>query len=82
MKYTIEVSGDFSQYKEKVAARLSYLDSEFIFLVTEEGIDIETTESFEDTQLSEIRAKIFHQLYRERIYQETLPIRKWLYSDD
>jgi len=43
---------------------------------------IEVENSNQDINLEkELKKEIFHQLYRAKIYEDTLPIKKWLFSD-
>lgn len=78
----IPVPDSFEKYKEPVVIRLSYLESDLIFSCVESGIRIESSGELEEGRTIALRETVFHQLYRERIYQETLPIRKWLNSDE
>ena len=78
----VRVPEQFAEVVERAIVRLSYLypsldvtyDEPFVSFTDQDG----------ETAISEeqIRKEVFHQLYREKIYVETLPIRRWLYSDD
>ena len=81
-KIRVDVPEKFSELKEQVVVRLSYLEPELTFLPVGGGIEIEGSQAFSADQLTELRKTIFHQLYREKIYQETLPMRQWLNSDE
>ena len=81
-RFKIDIPETFSQFKEKVIVRLSYLEPALSFFSVNGGIEIEHSEVFKKEEIANLRETIFHQLYRERIYQETLPIREWLNSDE
>ena len=81
-KTKIDVPKTFSELTEKALVRLSYLEPELTFSPVADGIEIEGSQAFSADQLTELRKTIFHQLYREKIYQETLPMRQWLNSDE
>ena len=82
MKYEFDVPSGFDIHLEKAVARLSYLYPEFSFSSAERKIQVDANENLTDEQTVELKRNVFHQIYRERIFQETLPIRRWLYSDD
>jgi hypothetical protein len=81
-KIKLNVPGIFSELKEKVVVRLSYLEPELTFSLVADGIEIQGSKAFDPDRLTELRETVFHQLYREKIYQDTLPIRQWLNSDE
>lgn len=81
-KLNIDVPETFSQFKENAVARLSYLEPELTFASVDGGIEVECSKAFNKEQITDLRETIFHQLYRAKIYQETLPIRQWLNSDE
>ena len=81
-KSKIDVPKTFSEFKDRAIVRLSYLEPELSFQSVDDGIEIEGPKAIDADQLTELRELIFHQLYREKIYQETLPMRQWLNSDE
>ena len=64
-------------------ARLHYLypDLKITFENDTFFVDIENAD--QDISLEkELKKELFHQLYRAKIYEDTLPIKKWLFSDN
>ena len=74
----VEIPKEFSVYISAALLRLSYLfpDSEFSNSGNEISFKPCATHS-----ISEMKSEVMHQVYRERIYSETLSIRRWL-SDE
>ena len=79
---SVEVSATFSGFVEQVIVRMGYLRPELELSYDKDGSQIracfdETISSGED-----VAREIRFLLYREKIYQETLPIRMRLYGGD
>jgi hypothetical protein len=62
-------------YAESALARLRYLYPALTFSVAPEGIEVKGEM---DTAPEELQRAIHHALYREKIYAETLPMRRAL----
>ena len=62
--------------------RLGYLHPELEFSVSNGGIKVVWQSISHPPDLARLREDSLHNLYRERIYSETLSIRKWLNSDE
>lgn len=81
MEFKIPV--DFIALANVVLARLHYLypDLKITFENDTFFVDIENAD--QDISLEkELKKELFHQLYRAKIYEDTLPIKKWLFSDN
>ncbi|MEX0709360.1 MAG: hypothetical protein WD078_15495 [Woeseia sp.] len=82
-KVSIEISDDFVDYAEAAVTRLSYLYPNYEFALQGHSLEVFPIKS--DGRLgdiNEIKRQVFYQLYRQRIYVETLSIRKSLYAND
>lgn len=77
----IAVPQQFLPYVEPAIVRLQYLLPQYEFHAETESIRAELKEG-EALSDAELRREIFHQLYRHKIYEDTLPIRRWLYRDE
>lgn len=82
MKYEFKIPGEFAEHSDKVLVRLSYLHPELSFEKDPIGIKVNSDNSLTEDEIQQLKQNIYHQFYRERIFQETLPIRRWLYSND
>jgi hypothetical protein len=76
----VTVNSDFKPYINRACVRLNYLYPEVSFKEGKEDISYSLLENTEIDK-KELETNIYHQLYRERIYDETKSIRTWLYSD-
>ncbi|CCG06886.1 hypothetical protein [Pararhodospirillum photometricum] len=74
-RVAIDVPEGFSSFVEPALVRLGYLYPSLKIFRDENSLVLEAPEGLE-TCAAEVR----YQLYRERIYQETLPIRCCLYE--
>lgn len=78
-----KIPADFIAFANIVLARLHYLypDLKITFENDTFFVDIENAD--QDISLEkELKKELFHQLYRAKIYEDTLPIKKWLFSDN
>ena len=71
----IDIPEGFCKYLDAAVVRLTYLFPDFDFSATNGVIVVKASS---DEQLREVKREIMHQLYRERIYSETLSVRRWL----
>lgn len=80
MSEKLKINSDFKPYINRACVRLNYLYPEVRF---EEGIESISYDLLgnDEVDKKELEMNIFHQLYRERIFDETKSIRTWLYSD-
>ncbi len=78
---SVAVPESFREYVEPVQVRMGYLypDIELTYDVDEGTIHARWNGA--DVTPSEFKKELMHQLYREKVYQETLPIRQRLYTD-
>lgn len=74
----VEIPQEFSAYISAAVIRLSYLFPECEFVVSGNVISFIPCASY---SVSEISSEVMHQIYRERIYSETLSIRRWLSNE-
>lgn len=80
-QFSVPIDDSFAQYVQAAILRLGYLRPELQFGFTDNKINVTSDQALPKTEQARIRKDILHQLYRERIYSETLSIRKWLYSN-
>jgi len=78
--HNIHVPPGFGEYVAPAIVRLTYLYPEFEFIHT--ASEIEVKGDFVEISRNTMNREVHHQLYRERIYSETLPIRKSLFSSE
>lgn len=78
-----KIPNKFKPYADAVLTRVSYLYPNLSISFKNDTFLIELDNSYEDINLEkELKKEIFHQLYRAKIYEDTLPIKKWLFSDN
>jgi len=77
-KLKIEIPEEFGKFMPAAIVRLSYLypGGEFTSADGAVVVALQTGE-----QADEIKREVMHQIYRERIYSETLSVRRWLSED-
>lgn len=75
MKINIERA--FSPFASAAVARLRYLHAECTFDLEDEAILVRPGEA---TDLARVERDVRFQLYREKIYQEGLPMRTLMYQ--
>ncbi len=78
---SISIPESFLSYLDSLQVRMGYLYPEIELSYREQAAQIEV--SFDEHKVSaqEIRKEIWLQLYREKVYQDTLSIRKRLYGN-
>ncbi len=79
---TFTIPEQFSSQIDSATIRLSYLFPEIVFSRSKSEIIVSTNKQLAEESIVEIRRNVFHQLYKEKVYLDTLSIRKWLYSDE
>ena len=74
----IDIPDEFGKFVPAAIVRLTYLypDCEFS---NGDGAVVVTVNG--DEQSDELKREVMHQIYRERIYSETLSVRRWLSGD-
>ena len=79
-RISLSIPTSFRPYVEPVCVRLGYLRPN-VELTCDKDLS-EVTARFDDSELSatELKKEIWFHLYREKIYQDTLPIRIRLYG--
>lgn len=73
----ISISAEFSEFIPAAILRLKYLHPKVEFEPTPDGIAAVSVEKIDIAQLSR---EVVYQVYREKIYQETLTMRQSLYQ--
>ena len=73
--HSIVIPNDFSIHIAAALVRLSYLFPDCEFSSSGNVISFKPSADF---SVSHIKSEVMHQIYRERIYSETLSIRRWL----
>ena len=79
-KITITIPNSFSGYIDASIVRASYLFPDFKICLSEEPCSVDISGFKESMDLENIKKEFLNILYRERIYSETLPIRRTLYG--
>lgn len=70
----IEVDASLRPYLPTAATRLGYLYPDVQFVVRTDGVELVGT----DIDLAAMRREVLHAVYRERVFAETLPLRRTL----
>jgi hypothetical protein len=78
---SIAVPECLRDYVEAVKARMAYLEPKVTMEFDDGKSTFQAQLHGDGEQAEAFRAELMHQLYREKIYQETLPIRRKLYGD-
>ena len=78
---TVNVEKSFVNCIEPAVTRLGYLYPDYDFDGKENSIIIRSPKAIPKSEISLLKREVKFQLYRERIYKETLPIRNGFYSD-
>lgn len=74
-KFSVEIDSAFSIYAEQAIGRLRYLYPDISFSLTDTHIHISGI-----CEEPSVRRDVTYQLYREKIYQEGLPMRELMYK--
>jgi len=76
---TIVIPNSFKKYIDPTVVRFEYLYPKLVIKFENSEIIFS---NFEDEKLNfdEIKKEFFHQLYKEKIYSDTLEIRKKIYG--
>ena len=74
-RFTIDLSPEVSPYAASAIARLRYLRPGWTFVERDGAIEVEADASSQD-----VGREVFHAIYREKIYTETLPLRRDLFA--
>ena len=80
-KITITIPESFKSFIDASIVRASYLFPELKICISEEPSSVDISGLKESTDVENIKKEFFNILYRERIYAETLPIRRTIYGD-
>ena len=79
-KITIAIPGSFRGYVDAAIVRASYLFPKLTICAAEESLSVDISGMDESMDLEQIKKEFFNVLYRERIYSETLLIRRTIYG--
>ena len=77
----LEISEEFLDCLDAVIIRIGYLYPDLKISKEDNNILIEHSGEKQVGFDKEVKQEIFMQLYREKIYRDTLPIKKWLFSE-
>ena len=77
----LEIPEEFLDCLDAVIIRIGYLYPDLKISKGENNILIEHSGEKQVGFDKEVKQEIFMQLYREKIYRDTLPIKKWLFSE-
>lgn len=82
----LEIEGEFLDVAERAFVRMKSLYPMLRISLLDGTLRIEKEGTSEELlatdglSLEDLKSEFFHLLYREKIFLETLPIRKWMYS--
>lgn len=77
-----EVPDQFLEYKDLAVTRLQYLYPDLSIKASKKIIIVDLPHENTSIDLEKnLKKEIYFQLYRAKIYQDTLPMKKWLFSD-
>ena len=80
-KITITIPESFKSFIDASIVRASYLFPELKICISEEPSSVDISGLNASADAENIKKEFFNILYRERIYAETLPIRRTIYGD-
>lgn len=72
-QYRIQVPPGYLQYVEAAIIRLCYLRPQWSFCYRNCAVEVEA-----DVPLADVTRELMHAIYREKVYTETLPLRREL----
>lgn len=73
VNHNAKVPSEYAKYVDSAVMRLSYLRSQWSFVVCDGIIEVHAKAPPED-----VVREVMHAIYREKIYAETLPLRREL----
>ena len=79
-KINITIPDSFIDYVEAAIVRASYLFPELTICAVKESMKVDISGLNESMDSEQIKKEFLNILYRERIYSETLPIRRTIYG--
>ena len=79
-KIAIPIPNSFEIYVDAAIVRASYLHPDLKYHKSQESMSVEISTLNETIELEKGRKDFLAILYRERIYSETLPVRKTIYG--
>lgn len=71
------IDPEFDPYIPAALLRLGYIYPELGFSVSDKGISVHGVPGFDPAQ---IEREVTYQIYREKIFRQTLPMRQKLYA--
>lgn len=71
----IDIPEEFGKFVPAAIVRLTYLYPDYEFSDGDGSVFVTVND---DEQSDELKREVMHQIYRERIYSETLSVRRWL----
>jgi len=77
---TIAIPESFTKYVDATIARSAYLFPDLTIVKSAKTLSVNISGLREVTELENFKKDFFNILYRERIYSETLSIRKTIYG--
>ena len=77
---TIAIPESFTKYVDATIVRSSYLFPDLTIVKSSKPLSINISGLREVTELEKFKKDFFNILYKERIYSETLSIRKTIYG--
>ena len=77
---TIAIPESFAKYVDATIVRSSYLFPDLTIVKSSKPLSVNISGLREVTELEKFKKDFFNILYKERIYSETLSIRKTIYG--
>jgi len=77
---TITIPESFKEYVDATIVRTSYLYPDLTIVKSSKSLSVNVSGLCEVTELETFKKDFLNILYRERIYSETLSIRKTIYG--
>lgn len=76
-----EIPDIFLGHIDLAVTRLNYLYPDLKISYQDNQVTIDVQNQVEQIDLEkDLKKELFYQLYRAKIYQDTLPMKKWLFS--
>ena len=80
--FRVDIPADLQPYISAATVRLGYLHPEVSFTLDDKSVHVKLESEIGSGETQRLSKEVMYQVYREKIYSETLSIRRWLYSHD
>ena len=79
-KFTVKINPKYYEYIDSSIIRLAYLFADYEFKNHKSNVLIESKNTISQEQKKTLQKEVNYQIYREKIYTDTLAIREGFYS--